>query len=231
MQGAFARMVSSDCCAYVIAPVMQEETLSLLEHTNNGVPYVFIDSSLPGAAPLSTVAQDPFRGGRLAGKMMDLVSHTAGPFAVLRPYEEAFNLNERVRGFVSWFSGRPSVSVIDIVCPEINIEETHAILDDLILQTPDLRGIFAVAALVHKIADHIDAKGLKDRISVIGYDLVDENVTALREGKIDCLISQRRKSRGGMPCSSCTDIWCWKRRRRRTSICRSTSTSRRICCN
>lgn len=196
LQGAFARMVSSDCCAYVIAPVMQEETLSLLASANNGVPYVFIDSSLPGAVPLSTVAQDPFRGGLLAGKMMDLVSHTAGPFAVIRPYEEAFNLNERARGFVSWFSDRPSVNVLDIVCPEINMEETYAILDEQILKTPDLRGIFAVAALVHKIAAHIDAKGLKDRISVIGYDLVDENVTALREGKIDCLISQRPEEQG-----------------------------------
>lgn len=196
LRRAFARMVSSGCCAYVIAPVMQEETLSLLSNDGNGVPYVFIDSSLPGATPLCTVAQDPYRGGFLAGKMMDLVAHADGTFAVIRPYEEAFNLNERARGFVDWFSARQSVSVRDIVCPEIDMRGTYAILDDLIRKTPDLRGIFAVAALVHKIADHIAAKGLKDRISVIGYDLVDENVAALRDGKIDCLISQRPEEQG-----------------------------------
>ncbi len=194
--GAFERMTASGCCAFIIAPVMQEETLVMLLGMEEKIPYSFIDSPLPGADPVSTVAQDPFGGGYLAGRMMDLVSHSAGPFAVIRPFTEAFNLNERARGFNAWFSGKPEIRLLDIVCPEIDMDRTNAILEKLLNDNPGLRGIFAVSSIGHKIVDFIDAQGRKKDITIIGYDLVAENVQYLKDGKIDCLISQRPEEQG-----------------------------------
>ncbi len=193
---AFERMTASDCCAYIIAPVMQEETLVMLMEMEKKVPYSFIDCPLPGANPVSTVAQDPFRGGYLAGRMMDIVSHSEGPFAVIRPFTEAFNLNERARGFNSWFVARPKIRLLDIVCSESQMDETNSILVNLLIDNPDLKGIFAVSSIGHKIVDIIDARGRKKDIAVIGYDLVAENVQYLKDGKIDCLISQRPEEQG-----------------------------------
>jgi LacI family transcriptional regulator len=193
---AFERMTASGCCAYIIAPVMQEETRVLLMKQETQPLYTLIDSPLPGVHPLSTVAQDPFRGGYLAGKMMDLVSRSNGPYATVRSYTEAFNLNERARGFNAWFSSRADVSVLDIVCSELRIDETYHILEDTLRRNPGLKGIFAVSSIGHKIAEFIDAKGRKKDISIIGYDLVTENVQHLRDGKIDCLISQRPEEQG-----------------------------------
>ena len=191
LSDAFERMVAADCCAWVIAPVMQEETLVLLMDAGKKVPYLFIDSPLPGANPISTVAQDPFRGGYLAGRLMELVSHSSGPYAVIRPFTEAFNLNERARGFKTWFATRPDISVIDVVCSEHRVDEMLAILDDLFKKTPDLRGVFTVSSIGHKVADQVVERGLKKKIAIIGYDLVAENIERLKGGQIDCLISQR----------------------------------------
>jgi len=128
--------------------------------------------------------------------MMDLVSHSAGPFAVIRPFTEAFNLNERARGFNAWFSGRSEIRLLDIVCPEIDMDRTNAILEKLLNENPGLRGIFAVSSIGHKIVDFIDARDRKKDIAIIGYDLVAENVQYLKDGKIDCLISQRPEEQG-----------------------------------
>jgi len=193
---AFTRMSAADCSAYIIAPVMQEETLVLLLEEDKKVPYAFIDSSLPGASPLVTVAQDPFRGGQLAGRLMDLVTHCDGPFAVIRPYAEAFNLNERARGFNAWFAARPEVRLFDVVCSEVRMDEVYASIAETIKASPDLKGIFAVSSIGHKIADYICERGLKKDIAIIGYDLVADNVSHLRDGKIDCLISQRPEEQG-----------------------------------
>jgi len=193
---AFERMSASGCCAYIIAPVMQEETLVMLLGMEEKIPYSFLDSPLPGADPVSTVAQDPFRGGYLAGRMMDLVSHSAGPFAVIRPFTEAFNLNERARGFNAWFASRPSIRLLDIVCSESQMDETNIILENLLNKNPDLKGLFAVSSIGHKIVDFIDARGRKKDIAIIGYDLISENVQYLKDGKIDCLISQRPEEQG-----------------------------------
>jgi Transcriptional regulators len=193
---AFSRMSAADCSAYIIAPIMQDETLVLLMDRNNAVPYTFIDSPLPGAKPLTTVAQDPFRGGYLAGRLMDLVSPSGGTFGVVRPYTEAFNLNERGRGFASWFSGRREVHLVDVICSEARMDETYDILDRILERNPGLKGLFTVSAIGHKIADYICEKGLKKDIAIIGYDLVAENRQYLQEGKIDCLISQRPEEQG-----------------------------------
>jgi LacI family transcriptional regulator len=193
---AFERMITSGCCAYIIAPVMQEETLALLMRHESQLLYTLIDSPLPDAHPISTVAQDPFRGGYLAGKMMDLVSRSSGPYATIRSYTEAFNLNERARGFNAWFSSRADVDVLDIVCSELHMDETYQVLQDTLRRNPGLKGIFTVSSIGHKIADFIDATGRKKDISIIGYDLVTENVQHLKNGKIDCLISQRPEEQG-----------------------------------
>jgi len=193
---AFEKMVASDCSAWIIAPVMQEETLVLLMEAGNSVPYVLIDSHLPGSRPLATVAQNPFQGGVLAGRLMELLAGPTGTFMVIRPFTEAFNLNERAGGFASRFSPRPGTRILDVVCSEEDRDETFRILDGAFGETPSIRGIFAVSAIGHKISDYLVERGLRNRVAIIGYDLVAENVARLKDGRMDCLISQRPEEQG-----------------------------------
>lgn len=193
---AFDRMAASNCAAYIIAPVIQEDILVHLNELDNGVPYAFIDTALPGAVPLTTVAQNPRRAGFLAGRLMELLGKTGGTYAVLKPYSEAWNLNERARGFIDWFRGKDGFRLIDLVCSELRMDDAYRMLDDVFRSTDDLKGIFAVSSIGHLIASHVVKRGMKEKISIIGYDLVDENVRLLRDGAIDCLISQRPEEQG-----------------------------------
>lgn len=196
LDSAYREMLASNCDGYLIAPVMQDETLVLLADNPPKVPYCLIDSPLPGAKAVSTVAQDPFRGGFLAGRVMEFLSPGTGPFAVVRPFTEAFNLNERARGFTAWFSGNPRVEVIDLVCPEYHEAEMLAILDRILDTRPEIKGFFAVSSVGHVVAERLFRRGMKDGRKIIGYDLVPENVECLRDGRIDCLISQRPEEQG-----------------------------------
>lgn len=193
---AWKAMLDSSCDGLVIAPVMQEETLLLLAAEPPAVPYCLIDSPLPGSAPVSTVAQDPFQGGFLAGRMMSLLCPGAGPFAAVRPYTEAFNLNERARGFRAWFEAAGGGEVVDVLCPDSPAERRDAVLDGILDSRPDIRGFFAVSSIGHAVAERLKLRGLKGSRKVIGYDLVAENRECLRSGLIDCLISQRPEEQG-----------------------------------
>lgn len=197
LSSAFAKMIGSSCDAYIIAPIMQEETLALLTQTSLSAPYCFIDCPLPGAAPFATVAQDPFQGGVVAGRLMQTLSHSSGPFAVIRPYREAFNLNERVRGFRSWFSRScPSDCIIDISASDLEPSKLFAKVEDALRSRPDIKGFFAVTSVGHMVADFLGARGLKENKVFIAYDLVSENIRCLENGLIDCLISQRPEEQG-----------------------------------
>jgi LacI family transcriptional regulator len=193
----FQKMLDSDCCAYIIAPVMQEETLFLLCDSNITHPYCFIDSALPGPNPVCTVAQDPFRAGYLAGRMTELTALKSGIFAVIKSDTEAYNQNERARGFCEWFrqkkNGCKAVLVPGTSSKEDGISQE---IDRLLRDYPDTAGICMVNASTHIAAKHLEELGLTDRIAVTGFDLVAENCKMLKNGAIDCLISQKPAEQG-----------------------------------
>jgi len=198
LEGAFARMAQADCRAWVIAPVMQEEIADLIGASGPRPPICFIDTAMPGVDAVTTVAQDPEKGGIVAGRLMELLAPGPGTYAVIRPYLGAFNLNERARGFRERFSGKPDVRVIDLVCPETEPAEPGRSLDAAFAEYPDLRGLFAVTAFGHKVAAYLDSRPAfpAGRPALIGYDLVEENARRLRDGSIDCIISQRPTEQG-----------------------------------
>ncbi len=198
LEAAFSTMAAADCNAWVIAPVMQAEIASLLDRTSPKPPVCFIDTAMPGLEAMTTVAQEPRRGGRVAGRLMELLAPGAGTYAVVRPYLGAYNLNERVRGFIDRLSSRKDIRVADLVCPETDPEEPAKTFSKAFAEYPDLRGIFAVTAFGHKIASYLDSRSdfPAGRPALISYDLVEENVRCLRDGSIDCIISQRPEEQG-----------------------------------
>jgi LacI family transcriptional regulator len=193
----FHAMVNSDCCAYIIAPVLQEQTLFLLYESNTTRPYCFVDSALPGTHPLCTVAQDPFRAGYLAGRMTELTAVQKGIYAVIKSDTEAYNQNERARGFCEWFGCKSQHDKAVLISGCSADKKTICTeIDTLLENYPAVAGICLVNASTHIAASYIHQIGLKDRISVTGFDLVTENCEMLRSGLIDCLISQEPAEQG-----------------------------------
>jgi LacI family transcriptional regulator len=191
----FNRMINSDCSAYIIAPVMQEEAMVLLSDIRISKPYCFIDTAIPGTNPLCTVTQDPYKAGYLAGRMTELTAREKGIFAVLNPYHrEAYNLSERSRGFCDWFKGR--AEAITITAHNDSKKCMYEALSTLFGQYENIAGICTVCSETHYTADFIQERQNKDRIAVTGFDLVAENRKQLGEGMIDCLISQKPEEQG-----------------------------------
>lgn len=193
---AFTNMSKAKCSACIIAPVMQKETLSLLPLLSSETPYVFIDTALPEAHPLSTVAQDPFKAGFLAGKIMELLGKSNGSYAVLKPYREAWNLNERARGFTTWFNQKKESKVLELLGPETDNEQEWKNFALSLRQNNNIKGIFAVSANSHLLAKPLNDLNLESKIPFIGFDLVEENIQLLKNGALDCLISQRPEEQG-----------------------------------
>jgi Transcriptional regulators len=193
----FRAMTSSECSAYIIAPVMQEQTLFLLYESCTDKPYCFIDSALPGMHPLCTVAQNPFRAGYLAGRMTQLTAVRKGTFAVIKSDTEAYNQNERARGFCEWFSKNNKTDKAVLISGSSAEKKTVcAEIDTLLAGYPSVAGICLVNASTHIAAAHINRLGLSGSIAVTGFDLVEENCEMLRSGLLDCLISQKPAEQG-----------------------------------
>lgn len=192
LYAAWEKMRQSDACAYIIAPVMQEEILCLLKNEGINKPYCFIDTQVPGLTPLCTVCQDPYQAGLLTGRLSYLTSKRKGQFVTINVDTESYNLCERVRGFSEWVQEH-SLPFVNISCE--GEEEISGIVHEVLSQNT-VAGLCVVSASTHIAAGVVEGMGQKDEVSVVGFDLVEKNKEALRRGTIDCLIYQRPRRQG-----------------------------------
>ncbi|MBI9096426.1 MAG: LacI family DNA-binding transcriptional regulator [Sphaerochaeta sp.] len=179
--------------ALLMAPVLPDVSRTFLQK-HPELDYAFIDSPLPDMKPISSVVQDPFRGGFMAGRMMHLLSAQGGTYLTIQTHKTAFNSLERARGFNSYFADKPAYKMLKLEMQ--NISGGDNFLEQSYREHADIRGIFVVNDAVHRIANFVSLLGRKGQTILIGYDLIDQNRKAMQSGKVDCLISQRPNFQG-----------------------------------
>ncbi|HCM27417.1 MAG: hypothetical protein A2Z99_20820 [Treponema sp. GWB1_62_6] len=161
----------------------------------SGVPYAFFDADLPEASPICSIGQDPFRGGRLAGRLARLFAAEAGVprprYAVLNAHVEDLHIKTRRDGFLSYAA---EVGMDAVTTENVDMESdagVEELLARLLEEDPELTGVFVTSSSSHRVGAAVRASGLPRRFIVVGYDLVPENERMLRGGGIDAIISQR----------------------------------------
>lgn len=187
-------LISKNIDGIITTPVVQEDFYELIPHLID-TPYIYVDSPINHPGAISTIAQNPFKGGLCAGKIMKLLKGS-GCFACIRMYDNAYNLLERARGFSEFFAQDSGSKVYDVICEDFSSSGIYSFLENFYEAHPDLKGIFIPHAEVEVATYFLINKGLKNKIALIGYDSVPQNKQALLGGTIDCLIGQRPETQG-----------------------------------
>jgi LacI family transcriptional regulator len=144
---------------------------------------------------MTSISQNPYRAGHCAGRMMKLL-RGSGCFIAIRMFENGFNLRERIRGFTDYFAHDGSTQVIEAESPSYESAALFDFLDNLFSRYNEINGIFMPHAEAHLIASYLVLRGLKSRVTLIGYDNLPLNCRALLDGAVDCLIGQRSENQG-----------------------------------
>lgn len=200
-------LVADPCDGLLIAPVLPEELLPALVRLGEGrfggegraagpVPYAFIDCALPGAAPVAVIGQDAFRGGYLAGRLLSLLAAGSGPLVAVSAHAGNRHIRLRIAGFEAYFreAGAPGGGrAIEIVeCPELEApEDCELYLGPFFRGRAGIAGVLVANSSGHFVGDWLAARGAGERCPLLSWDLVPANARALREGKIECVLSQR----------------------------------------
>jgi LacI family transcriptional regulator len=160
------------------------------------IPYVFFNTNLSEANPLSFIGQNLFESGRVAGELMLLGKSEPAKFVVLHVNEDVHNsphLMEKEKGFVSYCkSFSAPVEVISM-----NLSSAHRLSIEKAVKTIALDlSIGGVLITTSKgtslIASLLSSYKRKD-IRIIGYDLLEQNLIHLKLGAIQFLINQNPK--------------------------------------
>ena len=187
------KMLQSEPDGFILAPVLMPAVEAFVHQIPENIPYVFIDSPIQNTNCLFHIGHNSYQSGRLAGQLTNTsIGGKSGTVAVFRSFGRMIHMADRVNGFRDYMSNRNDIQLKYYDIKGVESNKFYADLtEQAISESPDLLGIYITNAYAHGIARYLQENNLKKELSLVGYDLVDENIKYLKEGYIDFLISLR----------------------------------------
>jgi LacI family transcriptional regulator len=194
---AFQEALRSKPDGLLIAPVLSQKAEELIPSIPQGLPYVFFDSTIPGTNCLTFIGQDPFQSGLLAASLLQSITGTEGNIAVVKVIPDDFHISERIRGFFTGMEDSKKLTVHLFEVDSHRGEDAFAnVVSRIVKELAPLKGIFVSNAWTHSVARSVQALSAANGVTIIGYDLVPENLQYLEQGLIGFLISQCPSTQG-----------------------------------
>ena len=188
----------------VLAPYFSRETEDIVTKLEKlKIPYVFIDSNLKGCQKLSYIGQNSFQSGALTAKLFDFSLPGTANILIVHFGKERDNQNhliQREKGFYNYFKKNDPHVLKKLTTLDIeNLSEDYyfPLLDKVFNETGKIDGIFVTNSQAYRIGDYLKKNGkIKEKIKIIGHDLIKRNVEYLENNVIDFLICQHPEEQG-----------------------------------
>ena len=166
--------------------------------------------------------QNLHQSGRVAAELMHLGPHSTGTLAVLHISEDIHNslhLSEKEQGFREYFKEKSNTN-FKIITLNLSDPEKSSFEKEIegILSDPDLKGIFVSTSKGSYIAASFLEKHGKKNITLVGYDLLEENLRYLKSGTIDFLINQNPKRQAFLGINYLADHLVFKKKTPTTDL-------------
>jgi len=195
------RIMQDEPDAVLIAPFYHDETVILTGNCNKrNIPYMFVNANFHDDNKLSFVGQDSKQSGYLAARLMNYSTFPDSGILVLNisaAFDNHKHILSRQEGFESFFRENTELRN-NIVIHNIKDTDKNSIdnsLKGILKKSAAMRGIFVTNSKVYLIARYIEENRIR-HVTLIGYDLIDENIRHIENNTIDFLISQRPEEQG-----------------------------------
>lgn len=200
-RSAFESVLEMSPDAVIIGPTFASETVRLCNELDKSeVPYVFVDSVIDGASPVSSYTTDQYACGHLLGRLLSSFTPSDAKFAICGTArvgdERSNNTRERKKGFLAYFKETDrSGSVTEIRFSISNPKETEKLILDMMEKNPDIKGIAVLNSRGYVVADILRRHGIDD-IRLMSFDLTSNNVRCIQNESIAAVLCQRPELQG-----------------------------------
>lgn len=177
--------------AVLLVPLFFKEAGIVLQNYGAlGIPVSTFNNTIESTAVKSFIGQDLYQSGRVAAKLLHSIIDE-GDVAILHideKYKNAVFMQEKEKGFKSYFEELPNFNYNVLKC-KLKHPDFKSVLTSFLKEHPQLVGIFVTTSKTYQVAEIIQDKRYK-KMALVGYDLLNENVSYLKKGTIDFLIHQ-----------------------------------------
>ena len=197
----YNKALTISCDAMLIGPTFTDETMQFVCRLEaQGIPYVFVDSMILNTNPLAFYGPDSYTLGRIQARLLTESMDKGREVVMLRARrvgdESSTPSIVRRNGFLSYVREfHPEMRVVDGAYDASSAEQSRAAFDELFGQHPDIGGIAVFNSRAYVISDDLRRHGLRG-INLVGYGMIERNLTDLRNGYISFLLSERPDKQG-----------------------------------
>lgn len=187
------RILKSKTDGVLMAPHFEGDAEVFSEQlTERKIPFVYINSDVPGQKSLSYIGPHLYQSGFLGGQLADFISKESSTCLIVhisKTPDSYYHLLEKEKGFRAYFSGRKKGRILK---SDIQRTDYGSIKKELtaVLKSQRVDLIFVTNSRVFYVARFLEEAGIHN-IRLIGFDLIDKNISCLENGRIDFIISQK----------------------------------------
>ncbi len=198
---ACSDLLESNPSGVVVAPLFKSGTMNLVEELHaRGIPYVYVDTKLEDGDYFAYYGMPMYKSGYLCAFLLTerCTQEQVKDILIVRIKRDKFSQSDptinRRAGFLDFIAEHFPESKIDSVFIDPSNPETiEATLEEFFARGVRYKYVAMFNSRVHLISDFLVKHPDPER-RVIGYDDLDGNLEALRQGGVDILISQRTES-------------------------------------
>ncbi len=183
--------------AVFIAPIFRDETILFInELSKNNIPFSFIDSIIENADFLTYYGQNSFKSGYIAAKLLLSSLPEGSQILVIRTHRNGSVSNQTIsrnKGFIDYIKENDLENKLEVINIGFNNEDELAngeILKQAFQNHTSIKAAITFNSRVYRLAKHLSSLNHSD-IRLIGYDLLEQNISYLKQDVISYLIAQR----------------------------------------
>ncbi|MBO8454316.1 MAG: LacI family DNA-binding transcriptional regulator [Bacteroidetes bacterium] len=199
-QQACARTLEERPSGVIIAPLFRTETFRFVsELKSRGIVYMYIDSKLEDDSYLAYFGMPMYQSGYLCADLLT-DGRKVRKVHVIRIARDKKGLSDptvtRRAGFMDYMSEHcPETEIENVFIDPKDASAVRAGLDRLFSEDTDPHKYLVMFnSRVHLVADYLREHGIAT-CRVVGFDVLERNLAALKDGFVQLLIGQHADSR------------------------------------
>lgn len=165
------------------------------------IPFVFLDSYMPGLKPLAFYGQDSFASGYFAARMMLLIAVGEKEIMLMRhtingriASKQQENREVGFRHYMHDHYPNVKITVVELQFEEKR-ENYNAILEKFFTEHPQIHHCITFNSKAHIVGEFLLNTNRRN-VQIMGYDMVEKNAECIRQGSISFLIAQHGYMQG-----------------------------------
>jgi len=184
--------------ALLVSPAGSAQVMSALElAASRGIPVVLVDTDAPFPKKVSYIGTDNRRGGQLAAKCLVDRLGGKGEVALISGVPGNESQDARAQGFIDAVAQVPGMKLVAQQPANSERSLGLTVMENILTAHPDVKGVFATNdQMALGAMEALDARGLRGKIAIVGFDATKEAVQATVDGKLAGSVAQNPRAMG-----------------------------------